>query len=113
MKEIRITHVVNCAEGRRSGQVNVNAWYYQDADIKYLGLPVDDLPSANIEDYFHCAAQFIDCALYNGGNSRIRVEKRNKVVGGEIATPRVRACARGSRLALGRGRDGFRHVGCL
>ncbi|XP_026293633.1 dual specificity protein phosphatase 3-like [Frankliniella occidentalis] len=67
LKEIRITHVLNCAEGRRAGHLNVNGWYFQDADIKYLGLPLDDMPSANIEDYFQCAAHFIDCALYHGG----------------------------------------------
>ena len=70
LKELRITHVVNCAEGRRPGQLNVNAWYFQDADIQYLGIPVEDIPSANIQDYFHCAAQFIDCALYSGGKNR-------------------------------------------
>ncbi len=67
LKEIRITHVLNCAEGRRAGHLNVSGWYYQDADIKYMGLPLEDMPSANIEDYFQCASHFIDCALYNGG----------------------------------------------
>lgn len=73
LKEIRITHVLNCAEGRRcgtGGQPGLSAWYYQDADIKYLGLPLEDLPSANIEDYFFSAAQFIDCALFQGGTDK-------------------------------------------
>jgi len=67
LKEMRITHVVNTSEGRRPGMVDVNAQYFRDIGVTYLGLPIVDMPSANIQDYFSCTSEFIHEALHNGG----------------------------------------------
>jgi len=64
---IGITHVVNTAEGHRFGMVNTDAHFYRDSGIRYLGLPLLDHPCANIREYFHQAADFIDDAIKSGG----------------------------------------------
>lgn len=63
-----ITHLLNVAEGKRYGFVNTDNNYYADTTIKYLGLQVIDLPSADINKYFYIAANFIDEAVSIGGN---------------------------------------------
>ncbi|KAK0175157.1 hypothetical protein PV327_008932 [Microctonus hyperodae] len=60
---IGITHVLNTAEGNRFGYVGTNREFYSDTNIKYLGLPLADLPSVDISKYFHTAANFIEDAL--------------------------------------------------
>ncbi|XP_065207341.1 dual specificity protein phosphatase 3 [Planococcus citri] len=67
LKEIGVTHVLNTAEGDRFGMVNTNADYYKGSGIKYLGLPLKDLPTESISKYFHQAADFIDEGLASGG----------------------------------------------
>lgn len=63
-----ITHLLNAAEGKRYGFVNTDNNYYADTRIKYLGLQVTDLPSADISKYFYIAANFIDEAVSIRGN---------------------------------------------
>lgn len=67
LKMLGITHLLNAAEGRRFGFVNTDKNYYLDTTIKYLGLPVVDLASADISVYFYTVASFIDDALSTGG----------------------------------------------
>jgi len=63
-----ITHILNAAEGKRFGFVNTNNNYYSDTTIKYLGLPIKDLPTTDISKYFYTAANFIDEAISTRGN---------------------------------------------
>ncbi|XP_026285594.1 dual specificity protein phosphatase 3 isoform X1 [Frankliniella occidentalis] len=67
LRRLGITHVVNTAEGNRFGMVNTDAHFYRSARIHYLGLPMLDLPTTNIEKYFHTAADFIDDGIKSGG----------------------------------------------
>ncbi|XP_015586239.1 dual specificity protein phosphatase 3 isoform X2 [Cephus cinctus] len=68
LKTIGITHVLNAAEGKHFGYVHTNEKYYEDTNIKYLGLPLADVPSVDISKYFYTSADFIEDALKNGGN---------------------------------------------
>lgn len=63
-----ITHLFNVAEGKRFGFVNTDNNYYTDTTIKYLGLPIRDLPTEDISKYFYTAANFIDEAVSARGN---------------------------------------------
>jgi len=63
-----VTHLLNAAEGKRFGFVNTNYNYYSDTTIKYLGLPIKDLPTTDISKYFYTAANFIDEAISTRGN---------------------------------------------
>ena len=67
LKDRGITHVLNAAEGTAIGYCDTHADYYTELDIKFLGLPLPDLPGANISKYFSTVAEFIDLALAGGG----------------------------------------------
>lgn len=68
LKTLGITHILNAAEGKRFGFVNTDSNYYADTTMRYLGLPIKDLPTADISEYFHVTANFIDDAVSKGGN---------------------------------------------
>lgn len=69
LQMLGITHLLNAAEGRRFGFVNTDEKYYADTMIKYLGIPVADLPTVDISKYFYTVANFIDEALSVGGKT--------------------------------------------
>lgn len=71
LEMLGITHLLNAAEGRRFGFVNTDSNYYADTAIKYYGIPVTDLPTADISKYFYTVADFIDEAMSTGGNLAI------------------------------------------
>lgn len=63
LEMLGITHLLNAAEGKRFGFVNTNSNYYADTTIRYLGLPIKDLPTEDISKYFYTTANFIDEAV--------------------------------------------------
>ncbi|KAF2360807.1 Dual specificity phosphatase catalytic domain [Trinorchestia longiramus] len=67
LKRVGITHVLNTAEGNKMCTVDTNAHYYKEVNIKYLGLQLLDIPSANISQFFEQGAEFIDDCLNEGG----------------------------------------------
>ncbi|PSN46363.1 hypothetical protein C0J52_12918 [Blattella germanica] len=67
LTEMGINNVLNTAEGNGFGMVNTNREYYKKTSIRYLGLPLKDLPMTNISKYFNETADFIDCAIRSGG----------------------------------------------
>ncbi|KAK2577537.1 hypothetical protein KPH14_003621 [Odynerus spinipes] len=67
LEMLGITHLLNAAEGKKFGLVNTNKNYYLDTTIKYLGLPLVDLPTIDISKYFLVTTAFIDEALSNNG----------------------------------------------
>ncbi|XP_032668897.1 dual specificity protein phosphatase 3-like [Odontomachus brunneus] len=69
LEMLGITHLLNAAEGRRFGFVNTDSHYYADTAIKYYGIPVTDLPTADISKYFYTVADFIDEAMSTGGKA--------------------------------------------
>ena len=67
LTRVGITHVLNTAEGCNFATVNTNAEYYSEVGIKYLGLQLLDVPSANISQFFEQGADFIESCLSSGG----------------------------------------------
>ncbi|XP_047494727.1 dual specificity protein phosphatase 3-like [Penaeus chinensis] len=67
LKQVGITHVVNTAQGNKFATVDTDEAYYTDVGIKYLGMKLLDVPTANIAQYFEAGADFIDEALSSGG----------------------------------------------
>lgn len=67
LQMLGITHLLNAAEGKKYGFVHTDENYYFDAKIKYLGLPLADLPHVDISKYFDIVVSFIDEALSNNG----------------------------------------------
>lgn len=67
LKKIGVTHVLNTAEGKRSGLVDTNEDFYYPYGIKYKGLKLLDVSQTNIKVHFFDVAQYIDEALSSGG----------------------------------------------
>lgn len=63
LKKLGFTHILNAAEGRKFGQINTSATYYEEAGIKYLGFSIIDNPSYKIGMHFEEAIQFLEEAL--------------------------------------------------
>lgn len=67
LMRVGITHVLNTAQGNKFASVDTDAEFYSDMNIKYLGMRLLDVPTANITQFFDSGAQFIDDALSSGG----------------------------------------------
>ncbi|XP_071495167.1 dual specificity protein phosphatase 3-like [Diadema antillarum] len=63
LKELGITHILNCAQGAKFFHVDTSAEDYADVDIKFCGLMVSDFPTSDIKQHFDTAVSFIDEAL--------------------------------------------------
>lgn len=60
------THVINCAEGKRFGQVDTNSDFYSNSPINYLGIPGHDSTKYNITPHFYTAAEFVKSSAAGG-----------------------------------------------
>ncbi|XP_052716825.1 dual specificity protein phosphatase 3-like [Crassostrea angulata] len=67
LKRKNVTHVVNCAQGTKSNQINTDEGYFSDTDIKFLGLEALDVERFPMNKFFQPAADFIVEALANKG----------------------------------------------
>ncbi|XP_045614782.1 dual specificity protein phosphatase 3 [Procambarus clarkii] len=67
LKKVGITHVLNAAQGNKFATVDTDAEFYKDVGIKYMGMKLLDIASANISQFFDSGSQFIDDALSSGG----------------------------------------------
>ena len=63
LKKIKVTHVLNAAEGSGPGHVDTDQNFYRLFGIKYKGLKLQDAVHTNIAMYFNSAANYIDDAL--------------------------------------------------
>lgn len=63
----KITHVLNAAAGRSFGNIETNADYYKEEEIKYIGFDLRDSRKENISQHFEAAAAFIHNAVSNNG----------------------------------------------
>ncbi|CAF1104920.1 unnamed protein product [Adineta steineri] len=68
LKQLGFTHILNAAEGRKFGQINTCATYYEEAGIKYLGFSIIDNPTYQIGMHFEEAIKFLEEALNNKKN---------------------------------------------
>nr|XP_057904874.1 dual specificity protein phosphatase 3-like [Doryrhamphus excisus] len=74
LKRLKITHILNAAEGNSFMHVNTNAEFYKGTDVIYHGMPASDTDHFDISIYFEEAAEFIANALaYKNGKGRVYV----------------------------------------
>ena len=69
LKKIGVTHVLNTAEGKKTGLVDTNEDFYYPYGIKYMGIKMFDVAQTNISKHFLDVADYIDEALNEGGKS--------------------------------------------
>ena len=62
-----MTHVVNTAEGKRTGMVDTNEDFYWRYGMTYMGLKLKDVAQTNISKHFSEVSDYIDEALNEGG----------------------------------------------
>ena len=63
LKQLGFTHILNAAEGRKFGQINTSATYYEEAGIHYRGFSIIDNPTYKIGMHFEEAIKFLEDAL--------------------------------------------------
>ncbi|CAF0863959.1 unnamed protein product [Rotaria sp. Silwood1] len=68
LQKLGFTHILNAAEGRKFGQINTSATYYEETGIKYKGFSIIDSPAYKIGKHFEDAIQFLEEALNNNKN---------------------------------------------
>jgi len=67
LKKIGVTHVLNTAEGKRTGMVDTNEDFYWRYGMTYMGLKLKDVAQTNISKHFSEVSDYIDEALNEGG----------------------------------------------
>jgi hypothetical protein len=70
LKQLGITHVVNCAHGDSPYHVNTGAEFYGD-EFRYHGIAADDCPEFNLMEHFAAARDFIDEALKGSTEGKV------------------------------------------
>lgn len=63
LKQLGVTHVLNCAQGTKFFHVNTSQDFYRGENIKFCGLEVSDFPQSDIKQHFDTAVKFMDEAL--------------------------------------------------
>jgi protein-tyrosine phosphatase len=74
LKKYGITHILNTAEGKEEGLVDLCQEFYGDSGISYLGFPLWDTPTCNLIPFFGCAADFIEEAISRGGKCLVNCQ---------------------------------------
>lgn len=74
LQKIGVTHVLNTAEGKDEGLVDLCQSHYEGTTIKYLGFPLWDTPTCNIIPYMGCASEFIASAIQGGGKCLVNCQ---------------------------------------
>ena len=74
LKKYGITHVLNAAEGKDEGLVDLSSSYFEGSGITYLGFPLWDTPCCNLLPYFGCASEFISNAISSGGKCLVNCQ---------------------------------------
>ncbi|XP_072014703.1 dual specificity protein phosphatase 3-like [Amphiura filiformis] len=67
LRRLKVTHVVNCAQGQQYGHVDSDEAYYQDTNIKFYAIQASDELGFNIAPYLEPTAKFIDQSMKEGG----------------------------------------------
>ena len=79
-----MTHVLNTAEGKKTGLVDTNEDFYYPYGIKYMGIKLFDVAQTNISKHFLDVADYIDEALDEGGKSTVRDLVNKKYIANKI-----------------------------
>ncbi|KAL3841906.1 hypothetical protein ACJMK2_019995 [Sinanodonta woodiana] len=67
LRNLGITHILNCALGKDDYHVNSNHVMYRPVNIKFMGIEADDMCTFNLTPWFKKAADFIEEAVSGGG----------------------------------------------
>ena len=68
LQRMKVTHVVNCAQGKKFCQINTSEEYFADTGIHFFGIQnAMDMPKFKLFTYFFTAANFIEEALSSNG----------------------------------------------
>lgn len=70
LKELGFTHILNAAEGRKFGQINTSATYYEEVGVHYRGFSIIDNPTYKIGVHFEEAIKFLEDALNDKKSER-------------------------------------------
>ena len=76
LKAAGVTHVVNCAQGKKMHQVDTNTDFYEPAGIRYHGFVATDILTFKMTPHLQPAADYIEEALISGGRSQHRYQSR-------------------------------------
>ncbi|XP_060734629.1 dual specificity protein phosphatase 3b [Tachysurus vachellii] len=68
LKQLKVTHILNVAEGDSYMHVNTGAEYYVGTGIIYHGIPANDVEHFDLSVYFKEGADFIAQALESKGD---------------------------------------------
>ena len=90
LKSNGITHVVNCAQGKRFGQVDTDASYYYQTGIQYFGIPGHDSVKFDITKHFEESSSFIDEGNKSGMSVKVLISIPRYLVWNALST--IRAC---------------------
>ncbi len=74
LQKLGITHVLNTAEGKDEGLVDLSGDHYEGSSIHYMGFPLWDTPTCNLVPYLGCASDFIASALDNNGKCLVNCQ---------------------------------------
>lgn len=76
LQQLRVTHILNVADGDSDMHVKTGAEFYLGTDIIYHGIPASDTQYFNLSIYFEESADFITQALaYKGDRGKVSVEQ--------------------------------------
>lgn len=67
LKNLSVTHVLNCAQGHGNHSVPTDEHFYKGTGMKFMGIPAVDHPGFDLSQYFDEAASFINNCLAIGG----------------------------------------------
>ncbi|XP_074662309.1 dual specificity protein phosphatase 3-like [Tubulanus polymorphus] len=67
LKQLKITHVVNAAQGKKFMQIDTNEEFYVGANIKFMGICAMDTPGFKMSPYFKPISSYISNCLDEGG----------------------------------------------
>ena len=98
LKSNGITHVVNCAQGKRFGQVDTDASYYDQTGIQYFGIPGHDSVKFDITKHFEESSSFIDEGNKSGMSVKVLISIPRYLVWNALST--IRASLRSLVLSL-------------
>ena len=62
-----VTHVLNCAQGKKFNQIDTTEDYYKDSGIGFLGIPAMDIMTYKMTKHFDKGADFIKEVLDANG----------------------------------------------
>jgi len=66
-----ITHVLNVAQGKKINQVDTDASFYENANIKFCGIGAMDVAGFKLKAHFSQTSDFIDDCLRSDGMLRV------------------------------------------